>query len=462
MSRTRKGWVLAAITLAQLLIIIDVTVINVAMPSAQRDLGMSEANKQWMVSAYTLTFGGLLLLGGRVSDRFGHRRTLLTGLCGFALASAVAGAASNPLMMVFARAGQGMFAALLAPAALSLLAITFPHGRERSNALAVFGTVVMSGGVAGLLLGGALTQFLGWRWCMFIKLPLAIVVGIVGFLFWPNPAGKRTTRLDSWSALGCTGGMIALVYALSETVTRGWSSVYVMGAFCVALVLLLGFVLRQITVNRPLVPLTIFSSRSRVSSYLATVVLAFGMFGVWVFLTYQFQRIMGYPPLLTGLAFVPMVGANLAGISAFSRRLVRRASLGQVLALRLLVAACGMILLTQLTPESSFWTLILPAELLLGFGAGLALPAVMDSAVGGVAAHDSGVASALFQTSNMMGASLGTALLTTIALDVTDATANPESAAAIAHGYAVAAIYAAGLLIVGAVTIGLLLRGRPA
>ena len=455
----RKWWALAAICMAQLLVVIDVTVINVAMPSAQRDLGMSDASRQWMISAYTLTFGGFLLLGGRLGDRFGRRRSLLIGLCGFVLASAMGGAAVDPAMVIAARAMQGASAALLAPVTLSLLAVRFPDGNERTRALGVFALVMLSGGVAGLLLGGFLAQFLGWRWCLYINIPLAVTAGGAGRLLLPAVEGRRKARLDWWSALACTAGMAALVYGLSETVSRGWGSAFVIGALVIAIILLGGFVVRQARVAYPLLPLSIFVDRNRVGTYVAMGFLSFGMFGVWFFLTYQLQAVMGYGPLHTGLAFVPMMAGNLAGRSRLSVRLVSRASPARLFTTRLLLSAGGMILLTLLTPETSYWNVILPAELLLGYGAGLAIPTVINTVVTGVATEDAGAASALFQTSTLVGASLGTAVLSTIAVATTARAADPRSAAGLAHGYSIAAACASAVLLAGALFIALFLRG---
>lgn len=456
---SRKWWALAAAALAQLLVAVDISVMNVAMPSAQRDLGMSDASRQWMISAYTLTFGGFLLLGGRLGDRFGRRRSLLVGLGGFAFASALGGASIDPAMMITARAAQGLSAALLAPATLSLLVTRFPDDRERTRALGIFGLLVVSGAVAGLVLGGATTQFLGWRWCLYLNVPLAALAGTAGRLLLPAVNGKRAARLDWWSALACTSGMTALVYGLSQSVSLGWDSVHVIGALVAAVILICGFVVRQALTRHPLLPLSIFTDRVRVSTYLAMGLLTFGMFGVSIFLTYQLQTAMGYSPLLTGLAFMPMMAGNLAGRSRFSNRLGSHLRSGQLFVARLLVSASGMTLLTQLSPDTSYWAVILPAELLLGYGATLALPTLMSAAVTGVAITDAGVASAVFQTSNLTGASLGTATLSTIAVGVTAATTDPGSAPAIARGYAVAAACAAGVLVVGAVCIALLLRG---
>lgn len=449
-----KWWTLAIVSLAQLLVMVDTTVINVAMPSVQRSLRMSPSDAQWMISAYTVAFGGFLLLGGRAGDRFGHRPTLLIGLFTFAVASALAGSAPDGGVVIVGRAVQGLASALLTPVTLALIAVGFTNEGERTKALGIFGTIALSGGVVGLIIGGGLVQLLGWRWCMYFNIPVALGAMAPVWLLSPSDTRHRATRLDWWSAIMCTVGLAMAAYGLSATVGHGWYSGYVVWPLVAALVLLVGFVARQRLVRNPLLPMTIFRSRRRVSAYLTMGVVAFAMFGVWACLTYQFQTVMGYSPLATGLAFAPVVIGNVIGANLLPHRMLRRANLAHLLIIRLLVSAAGVVLLVQITPGTSYWAVLLPAELLLGYGAGIALPEIVDAAVRDVSVDDSGIASAMFQTSQLIGASLGTATLTTIAVGV--AATDPVSPAAVSHGYAIAAGGAAAVLVMGALVVGLL------
>ncbi|WP_246258160.1 MFS transporter [Amycolatopsis anabasis] len=455
----RRWWVLAIVGLAQLLVILDTTVVNIALPAAQRDLGLSDVGRQWTISAYTLAFGGLLLVGGRLADRLGRRNTLLVGVAGFAIASAVGGAATGPEMLIGARAAQGVFAALLTPSTMSLLTTTFTETRERAKAIGVFSAIMMSGAAVGLLVGGTLTEYLDWRWCLYVNLPIAVVAGGAGWFLLPDVARHRETRLDWVSGLLGSGGIVALVYALSEVATRGWGSGLVLGLLGAAVVLLAGFAVRQARVANPLLPLAVVADRSRAAAYLAVGAAAFGMFGMFFFLTYQLQVIMGYGALAAGLAFLPLLAGNVVVSTQVTRRLFPRTGPRPLLAVGLLLLAGAMLALTQLTPASPFWGLIMPAELVLGIGAGLVMPTVMNTATSGVAARDAGVASAFITTSQQVGASLGTASLNTIAASATASSVGMTAPAAVVHGFATASWWATGILAVAAALVTALARG---
>ncbi|WAL66572.1 MFS transporter [Amycolatopsis cynarae] len=456
----RRWWALAVIGLAQLLVIIDTTIVNIALPSAQHDLGMSDAARQWTISAYTLAFGGLLLLGGRLADRLGRKNTLIVGALGFAIASAVGGAATGPGMLMAARAAQGVFAALLAPSTLSLLTITFTETKERAKAFGIYSAIMMSGAAAGLITGGALAEYLNWRWCLYVNLPVAVAAGLAGWFVLPSVAGHRETRLDWISALLGSGGIVALVYALSEVATRGWGSGLVLGLLGTALVLLAAFVLRQARVANPLLPLRILADRTRTGAYLSIAAAAFGMFGMFLFLTYQLQAIMHYGAFTAGLAFLPFLLGNVLVSTLITRRILPRTGPRPLLVTGLLLMATGLLTLTQLSPASSYWGLILPVELVLGAGAGLAMPTVMNIATVGVGERDAGVASAFITTSQQAGASLGTASLNTIAASATASASGLGAVGATVHGYAVANGWAGAIVGLAALAIGALVT-RP-
>ncbi|GAA4671353.1 MULTISPECIES: MFS transporter [Amycolatopsis] len=458
----RRWWALVAIGLAQLLVIVDTTIVNIALPSAQHELGMSDAARQWTISAYTLAFGGLLLLGGRLADRLGRKNTLIVGAIGFALASAVGGAASGPGMFIAARAAQGVFAAMLAPSTLSLLTVTFTEAKERAKAFGIFSAIMMSGAALGLLAGGALAEYLDWRWCLYVNLPLAAVAAVLGWFVLPKVEGHRETKLDWISAILGSGGIVSLVYALSEAATRGWGSGLVLGFLAAAVVFVVAFVVRQTRVANPLLPLRILADRTRSAGYLTIAGASFGMFGMFLFLTYQLQAIMHYSPFQAGLAFLPFLLGNVLVSTLLSRRLLPRTGPRPLLVIGLLLMGAGLVVLTQLTPDSSYWGLILPVELVVGAGGGFAMPVVMNTATAGVEARESGVASAFITTSQQVGASLGTASLNTIASSATASAAGLGTVGATVHGYAVANGWGGAIVAAVAIGVGVLVGPKKA
>ncbi|MFD4197059.1 DHA2 family efflux MFS transporter permease subunit [Amycolatopsis thermoflava] len=457
---SRKWWALAVVGLAQLLVIIDTTIVNIALPTAQADLGMSDVARQWAITAYTLAFGGLLLLGGRLADRLGRKNTLIVGALGFAAASALGGMAAGPGLLIGARAAQGVFAALLAPSTLSLLTITFTEAKERAKAFGIFSAIMMSGGAVGLVAGGALAEYASWRWCLYVNLPIAIAAAIAGWFVLPNVRGHRETRLDWLSGVLGSAGIAGLVYGFSEAATRGWGSAVVLGTLIAAVVLLAGFVFRQARVRNPLLPLHILADRARSSGFLTIAVAAFGMFGMFLFLTYQLQAIMGFGALGAGLAFLPFLLGNVTVSTLLTRRLIPRTGPRPLLVIGLLLMAAGLAGLTQLSVDTSYWGLVLPVELVMGAGAGLAMPTVMNIATAGVEPKDAGVASAFITTSQQVGASIGTASLNTIAASATASVAGLALPAATVHGYAVANGWAAAIVAAGAIAVGVLVRGK--
>jgi EmrB/QacA subfamily drug resistance transporter len=475
---THRWWALAVISLAQLMVVLDATIVNIALPSAQRELGLTNGNRQWVITAYTLAFGGLLLLGGRIADLVGRKRTFIIGLIGFAVASAIGGAATGPAMLFGARALQGVFAALLAPSALSLLATTFTGGAERAKAFGVFSAIAGGGAALGLLLGGILTEFLDWRWCLYVNVPIAAiaVAGALGLL--QDRAGTKGAHLDIPGViLGC-GGLVAIVYGLSEAESDGWTSPIVLGAIIGGVLLLACFAWWQGRSRGPLLPLHIIKERNRGGSVMVMCLTTLALFGAFLFLTFFLQNILGYSPLMTGLAFLPLSGGIIIGSTQISARLLHLVPPRFLLGPGLLIAAGGMYSLTFIDTHSSYPAHILPGTILLGLGLGLTFMPAIATATSGVSPKDAGVASASVNTAQQVGGSIGTALLNTIATTSTatfisvhlaDAARKGGLTAAeksnivntgTVHGFTVAIGWAALILLAAAVMAVLLVNAR--
>ena len=454
---------LVFIALAQLMVALDATIVNIALPSAQSALHVSDASRQWVITGYTVTFGGLLLLGGRIADRFGRKRTMLAGLAGFAAASALGGAATCLELLVAARALQGAFAALLTPTALSLLAVTFTEPRERATAFAVYGSIAGSGAAIGLLLGGALTQFLSWRWCLYVNVPIAAVAAAGAWRLLPGgPGSQRGGRFDVAGVLVGSGGLVAVIFGCAQAVSLGWSSAEVLGLLAGGAVLLAAFVVRERTAASPLLPLQIVLHRSRGGMYLAVLLSMAGLLGAFLFITYYLQVVLHYSPLEAGLAFLPVTVSSQLGSWLVARRLMPRVPPRALVAPGLLVAAAGVALLTQLRPDAtSYFTVVLPAELLLGAGIACAMVTAFSNASLGVARALSGVASAAVNTAQQIGASVGVAVLNSVAAGATAAylvTHPTGREAALVHGFTGATAWAALILVAGAVVAALLIN----
>ncbi|ATL85716.1 MFS transporter [Streptomyces malaysiensis subsp. malaysiensis] len=464
----RRWLALVFIGLAQLMIVLDITVVNIALPSAQKDLGISDGDRQWVITAYTLAFGSLLLLGGRIADYTGRKRTFLIGLLGFAGASALGGAASGFETLLSARALQGGFAALLAPATLSLLAVNFTEARERAKAFGIFGAIAAGGGAIGLVIGGLLTEYLDWRWCLYVNVPIAIVAAISWSVL---PADTRTegrARFDIPGVLLAVGGLVAVVYGCSEAESKGWDSRLVTGLLILGAVLLVAFVLVERSVARPLLPPRVLADRTRGSAYLAVGLSVVGMFAMFLFLTYYMQLVKGYSALLTGVAFLPMTGAVLIGAGGVASRLIPKVPPRLLVAPGLLIAAAGVALLVPLDVDSSYAVGLLLPELLVGFGMGLVMAPAMNYATHGVEEGDAGIASATVNTAQQIGGSIGTAMLNTIATSVTsDYMASharqmtPRTAkAGLVEGFSQAFVVSS-LILVGAAVVVALLMNTP-
>jgi EmrB/QacA subfamily drug resistance transporter len=419
----RRWWALAVLAAAQLMIVLDASIVNIALPSAQKDLGITDANRQWVITAYTLAFGGLLLLGGRIADYTGRKRTFIIGLLGFAGASALGGIAANQELLFAARALQGGFAALMAPSALSIVTVTFTDPKERAKAFGVFGALAGGGAAIGLIVGGVLTEYASWRWCLGVNVPVALIVAAAAIPLVHESKATGDTRYDIPGALLATTGLVSLVYGFTEaaklknpgksTAVLGWTAGSTLSFLGLAVVLLVGFVVWEIRAKNPLLPLRIALDRNRGGSYLTFLLVGAGLFAMFLFLTYYFQLNLGYSPLKSGFAFLPFsVGIILtAGVVA---QLLPRYGPRPIMIPGLVMAVVGMLLLTQISADTSYVTHVLPSELLLSIGlAGVFIPA-SSTALIGVGHHDAGVASALLNTSQQIGGALGTALLNTL------------------------------------------------
>ncbi|MCQ9181625.1 MFS transporter [Streptomyces sp. IBSBF 2953] len=467
----RRWWGLVIIALAQLMVVLDATIVNIALPSAQRDLGISDGDRQWVITAYTLAFGGLLLLGGRIADLVGRKRTFVIGLVGFAAASALGGAATGSGMLFGARALQGVFAAVLAPSALSLLTTTFTDPKERGKAFGIYGALAGSGAAIGFILGGLLTEYLDWRWCLYVNVPIAVIAVFGGLVLLHDRPGHADVRLDVPGAvLGC-GGLVAIVYGFSEAQPRGWTDPLVLGLFAGGVVLLTVFVWWQTKARVPLLPLHIIKDRNRAGCFLTMGLAIIGMFGLFLFMTYYLQVILGYSPVKTGLAFLPLTVAIIIGSTQISARLMNRVAPRMLMVPGMLLASGGMVILTRMTVHSSYTGEILPALLLMGLGMGLTFMPVFATATAGVAPQDAGVTSATVNTSQQVGGSIGTALLNTIATTSSAAyisahLTGPARRAQVAaegtvHGYTVAIWWAAGIMLLAGLVAGLMVTIGP-
>ncbi len=413
-SRTR--WlILALIGVAQLMVVLDATIVNIALPTAQRDLGFDDDQRQWVVTAYSLAFGSLLLLGGRLSDLLGRRRAFMAGLAGFALVSALGGAAQSFEMLVLARALQGVFAALLAPAALSLLTTTFTDPRERGKAFGIFGAIAGSGAAIGLLLGGALTEYASWRWCLYVNLLIA-AVGLVGSVLYlraqPRPAARP--HIDVPGVLTATVGLVAIVYGFSNAEMNGWGDPLTGTCLAVGAVLLVAFVVLQNRVAHPLLPMRVVLDRDRGGAFLTMALTAVGMFGLFLFLTYYLQVTLGFSSMRTGLAYLPMSASIMISAAVIGARLLPRVGPKVLITTGGLLASAGMALLTRIGVDTGYAGTVLPGLVVLGLGLGLIFSSAMNTATAGVDRRDAGVASATVNTMQQVGGSIGTALLSTL------------------------------------------------
>ena len=453
---------LVVIAIAQLMIVLDASVVTIALPSAQQALHISVQNRQWALTAYTLAFGGLLLIGGRISDFLGRKRMFIISLLGFAAASALGGLAQNAGMLFGARALQGAFAAVMAPASLSLLTVTFTEARERARAFGVYGAVAGSGAAIGLVLGGLLTQYASWRWTLLINAPIAVVAALAASRFIRESKADGERRYDLPGAISVTGGLLLLVYGFTRAGSGGWGAPVTLALLAVGAALLVGFVLLERSSRAPLLPLRVVLDRNRGGSFLASLLVGIALMGTFLFLTYYLQGTLHYSALKSGFAFLPF-SAGIIVSAMVASQLLPRTGPRLLMTGGLVMATAGLAWFTQIGVHTSYAAHVLPAELVVSLGLGFVFVPFSSTALVGVAPHDAGVASALVNATQQVGGSLGTALLNTI---FTSAMASylvanhgaAAQAAAPVHGYAVGFVASAAVLALAMVVSATLVR----
>jgi EmrB/QacA subfamily drug resistance transporter len=459
-----KRWLaLGIVAVAQLMVVLDASIVTIALPSAQHGLHISTGNRQWVITAYTLAFGGLLLLGGRIADYIGRKRAFIIGLIGFAGASALGGVAVSSGMLFGARALQGAFAALLAPAALSLITVTFTEVKERATAFGVYGAISGGGAAIGLILGGVLTEFASWRWCLLVNVPIAIVTALAAIPVVRESRAHGNTSYDIPGAATITLGLVSLVYGFSKAEQDGWASSTTVAFLLIAVALLVTFVVIELRSKNPLLPMRIILERTRGGSYLASFLTGAGLMGMFLFLTYYFQGSLHYSALKSGFAFLPF-SAGIIVAAGVASKILPKVGPRWIMVVGLGGASLGMFWLTQIGVNTSFAAHVLPAEILISLGMGLAFVALSSTALHGVSDHDAGVASAMVNTTQQVGGSLGTALLNTLAASATLAYVGSHvpGAATVAagqvHGYSVGALVGGIILAAAAVSAFFLVK----
>jgi len=465
-SEDRRWAILALLGVAQLMVVLDSTIVNIALPSAQRSLGFSTDSRQWVVTAYALAFGSLLLLGGKLGDLFGRKWTFIAGLIGFAGASAIGGLAQSFAMLVGARALQGAFGALLAPSALSLLTVTFAGSPDRAKAFGIFGAIAGGGASVGLILGGVLTQTLSWRWCLYVNVLIAIPTVLVALRLVQNHPPESRSRIDVPGVLLACGGLFALVYGFSNAETHSWTTPLTIISLAASVVLLSAFVAVESRRKDPLLPLHIVRDRARGGSYLSILLAGAGIFAVFLFLTYYMQENLGFSPVKTGFSFLPLTAVLVVASTTVQTKLLYRTGPKPLIAVGMALGVVAMLLLTRLHPGASYTSHVLPSLLIIGLGMGCIFAPAFSTATLGIDGSEAGVASAMVNTSQQVGGSVGTALLSTIFASATTAYASSHartpglSNAASIHGYTTAFAWAAGIFAVGLLLALLILPSK--
>jgi EmrB/QacA subfamily drug resistance transporter len=450
----RRWLALGVIAVAQLMVVLDASIVNIALPSAQHSLHISDANRQWVVTAYALAFGGLLLLGGRIADFIGRKRAFVIGLIGFGVASAIGGIARNQGELFGARALQGAFAALMAPAALSLISVTFTEPRERAKAFGVYGGISGGGAALGLILGGVLTEYASWRWTLLVNTPIAIATAIAGAFVVHESRTEGKPHYDIPGVITSTLGLVALVYGFTKANESGWTATSTVSLLIAAVVLLAAFIVIERNTAEPLLPPRVFTERNRAGAFLVSLLIGLSLFGMFLFLVYYMQGTLHYSALKSGLAFLPF-SAGIIVAAGLASALLPRIGPRPLMVGGTVGAALGMAWFTQLKVNSNFAAHVLPAEIVMSLGMGFAFVALSSTALIGVAERDAGVASALVNTTQQVGGSLGTALLNTLAASATlhyiGTHGTGSSAAGLVHGYTVAFTWGLGALILAAI-----------
>jgi len=424
---TNPWVVLVLICFAQFMVILDATIVNVALPSIQKDLNLTEGSLQWIVNAYTLVFGGFLLLGGRAGDLLGRKRLFLIGLVIFTGASLLDGLANSEGLLIGARSLQGLGAALISPAALSIIATTFKEGSDRAKALGVWAAIAIGGSAVGLVLGGVLTQYFSWPWIFFVNVPVGIVTFALSFRLIPESRDEHVERnYDIAGAVTVTGGLMALVYAIVDAQQAGWGSLKTLGFFALATVMLVSFVVIELRAKAPLVRLSIFRIRSLLTANIAMFLAMSGMFAMFFFNTLYIQRVLGFGPLKAGVAFLPF-SAGIMVSAGLAAQFAPRIGVRPVAAVGFILSTAGLILLTQLPVHGSYLTNVLPSILLSSLGMGAVFMPLTLIATTGLEDADQGLASGLFNTSQQIGGALGLAILSTLATSKTPSVGSPTA-----------------------------------
>jgi EmrB/QacA subfamily drug resistance transporter len=437
------------------MLVLDSSIMNIAIPSAKTDLGISDANQQWVITAYTLAFGSLLLLGGRIGDYVGRKKIFIIGLLGFAGASAIGGIAANQGMLYGSRALQGVFGALLAPAALAIISETFKVPSERAKAFGVFGAISGGGAAIGLIVGGTLTEF----FCLGVNTPIAIIAAILAIKYVHESKTEGDKTYDIPGVITATAGLFSLTYGFNEAALKGWSATSTIAFLVASVVLLVIFVLIETKVANPLMPLRVLTERNRGGSYLGSLVVGAGLFSMFLFLGLYLQVVLGFSPLKSGFAFLPFT-AGIIIFAGVASQLLPKFGPKPLMVPGLIAAGIGLLLLTRITPETSYATHVVPSLLIMSSGMALVFIPLTSTSLHGISGHDTGVASAMVNTSQQIGGSLGTALLNTVAATATATYATANSAlgeklmpAAMTHGFTVAFKFSAALLFIGAIVL---------
>jgi EmrB/QacA subfamily drug resistance transporter len=463
----RRWWTLALVVAAQFMVVLDVAIVNVALPSIKTDLHFTQESLQWVVTAYAILFGGALLLGGRMGDLLGRRRMFIAGLALFTVSSLLDGLAWSEGSLIAFRSLQGLGAALLSPAALSILTTTFKEGRERNIALGVWGAASGSGGAAGVLLGGVLTSAFGWSWIFFVNLPVGVLLIVVApMLVYESRADLGHRRFDAAGAVSITSGLMLLVYAMTRASQHGWGTTSSIGLLAVSAALIASFVVIELRSPAPLLPMRIFRLRTLATSNVTSLLVAGALFSQFFLLTLYMQQVLHYSALKTGVAYIALT-ASIVAFSAVSQSLVTRVGIRKVLPVGLTMAAAALVLYARLPVQGHYFWDLFPAFLLSGIGLALSFVPMVIGGLTGVTQSDAGVASGLFNTSQQVGGAIGVAAATTIATTFTAhyVHAHPGSsllgAHALTHGFAITFYVLAGLMIAGGLLAALFIESQP-
>ncbi|MEI7453788.1 MAG: MFS transporter [Actinomycetes bacterium] len=453
---------LIVIAISQLMVVLDASIVNIALPAMQQDLGITDANRQWVVTAYTLAFGGLLLLGGRIADYAGRKKMLIVGLTGFAIASMLGGISTSAGMLIAARGLQGVFAALLAPAALSLITVTFTDSKERAKAFGVYGALSGGGAAIGLIMGGILVEYTSWHWTLLVNVPIAVVAVLLAVKYVKESRATGETKYDIPGAITATLGLVSLVYGITKASTDGWNGTETLSFMGIGVVLLAIFLFIEARSSHPLLPLPILLNPIRGGAYLASFFVGIGLFAMFLFLSYFFQGVLNFTPLTSGLLFLPFsIGVVLsAGIAS---QLLPRFGPRYVTFAGFCLAVLGMFIFTHLTASSTYWPNILPGMIVISIGMGLIFVPLSAVALFGVGNHDAGVASAVLNTCQQIGGSIGLAFLNTMAAAATTSfivsnqLAGPTNDALV-HGFTTAFAWSVGILALAGIIWVVLVR----